>query len=246
LERKVEERTRELQQALQKEKEVVEIKSRFISIASHVFRSPLTSIELAANYIKETKSIHMSDLHDKLDTIEKQVRNMMYSLDDVLTYGRSEAGKIQVVLSDMLLFDFLEKIIEEVGNATQQTHIIHKTFENLPESLSTDEKLLRNILINLLTNAIKFSPERDSIWLIVRCELQIIHITIHDQGIGILADEKDKIFEPFIRGKETNSIQGTGLGLSIVKKAVELLAGTIAVECNPKEGTTFTVKLPIK
>lgn len=245
LEKKVEERTRELQQALKKEKEVVEMKSRFISIASHEFRTPLSSIEFAANFIrKENAHLSKEELNSKLKTIEKQVKHMTYLLDDVLTYGKSEAGKIQLIISNIVLEDFLDRIVEDVGHSTKNTHVIEKNFNQLPEGISTDEKLLRNVLINLLTNAIKFSPGRHCVYLNVRGDKNQLVISVRDEGIGIPEDEGEKIFEPFIRGKAVTSIQGTGLGLSIVKKAVELLKGSIQTESRVGEGTTFIVKIP--
>ena len=247
LEKKVEERTRELQQALEKEKEVVEMKSRFISIASHEFRTPLSSIEFTANFIeKYHHRIELSDLHNKLDTIKKQVKHMNYLLDDVLTYGKNEAGEIKLIISPIILIDFINKIIEEVGHSTNNTHVIHADFNQLPEQIRTDEKLLRSIFINLLTNAIKFSPGRGSVYFSINGNGNQLSIVVRDEGIGIPDEEAGKIFEPFIRGKATSSIQGTGLGLTIVKKAVELLSGSVRTESRLGKGTTFTIQIPTK
>jgi PAS domain S-box-containing protein len=245
LERKVEERTRELQQALKKEKEVVEMKSRFISIASHEFRTPLSSIEFATSFIeKRNSNITPDELHGKLDNIKKQVKHMTHLLDDVLTYGKSEAGKIELIISSIVPIDFFSKIIEEVGHSTKNTHGIQKEFVHLPAVVQTDEKLLRNVFINLLTNAIKFSPGKEFVYLTVKGDENMLTIEVRDDGIGIPEEELEKIFEPFIRGKAVGSIQGTGLGLSIVKKAVELLKGSIQAKSVINEGTTFTVKIP--
>jgi PAS domain S-box-containing protein len=247
LEKKVEERTSELRQAIKKEKEVVDMKSRFISIASHEFRTPLSSIEFAADFIeKYNHMVDRSELLSKLENIKKQVKHMTHLLDDVLTYGKSEAGKIELILSDIAPLDFMTKVIEEVGLGTKNTHLVKTDFKHLPEKITTDEKLLRNIFINLLTNAIKFSPGTDIIYLSANGGDSQLSIAVRDYGIGIPPDEVNKIFEPFIRGKGATSIQGTGLGLSIVKKAVELLGGNIHAESRIGEGTTFTVKLPIR
>src|SRR5882762_4759809 len=166
LEIKVEERTRELQRALKKEKEVVEMKSRFVSIASHEFRTPLSSIQFSADFIKKNNQrISKEDLNKRVDNIEKQAQHMTYLLDDVLTYGKSEAGKIQLVVSEIPLRDFINKIIEEVGHSTKNTHTIQVDFNQVPDQITSDEKLLRNVLINLLTNSIKFSPGREHVYL---------------------------------------------------------------------------------
>jgi len=244
LERKVEQRTQELQRALKKEQEVVELKSRFVSIASHEFRTPLSTIQYSTDFIRVNIPVNQLDLQNKLDTIEKQVRHMTYLLDDVLMYGKSEAGKINLVFSSIVPVDFLTKIIEEVEHSTKNTHTILPDFHNLPEKITTDEKLLRNITINLLTNAIKFSPGKKYVDLIVRKLSGDLIITIRDEGMGIPAEEMDKIYEPFLRGKAASTIQGTGLGLSIVKKAVELLNGTIRTDSQVGRGTTFTVTIP--
>ena len=245
LEIKVEERTRELQRALKKEKEVVEMKSRFVSIASHEFRTPLSSIQFSADFIKKHhQRINKEELNKKLDNIEKQAQHMTYLLDDVLTYGKSEAGKIQLVISNIALLDFISKIIEEVGHNTKNTHTIKVDFDQVPDQITTDEKLLRNVLINLLTNAIKFSPGREQVYLMMNGSADQLLFSVHDDGIGIPGDEVEKIFEPFVRGKAVAAIQGTGLGLSIVKTAVELLKGTIQARSQVGSGTTFTVTIP--
>ncbi|MEK6783391.1 MAG: PAS domain-containing sensor histidine kinase [Bacteroidota bacterium] len=244
LEIKVEEKTRELKRILKKEKEVVEMKSRFISIASHEFRTPLSSIQHAAHFIKQHQRISPEDLTKRLDGIEIQVGHMTSLLDDVLTYGKNEAGKIQLIITKIVLLDFTNNIVEEVGHSTKNTHTIHLNFQQLPGEIATDEKLLRNILINLLTNAVKFSPGQEHVYLTLSGLTNHIKITVRDEGMGIPETEMDKIFEPFLRGKAATSIQGTGLGLSIVKKGVELLGGTIRVESQVDMGTTFTVTIP--
>jgi PAS domain S-box-containing protein len=246
LEIKVQERTTELMLALKKEKDVVEMKSRFVSIASHEFRTPLSSIQHATNYIRKHKKWTTdNDLTSKLNDIERQSKHMMFLLDDVLTYGKSEAGKIQLVTSTIDLKEFLEKIIEDVGHTTKNTHAIRLSLNSSAEKFETDEKLLRNVLINLLTNAIKYSPGQQSVDLTVDSNQYTLNFIIRDSGIGIPVDEQDRIFEAFVRGRSVENIQGTGLGLSIVKKAVELLGGTIDLESEVGKGTVVTVAIRI-
>jgi PAS domain S-box-containing protein len=247
LERKVEERTKALQEALRRDHEVVEMRSRFISIASHEFRTPLSSIQFAVNIIRKHKSkLSKEMLADKLDAIERQVIHMNHLLEDVLTHNKGEAGKIQVVLSAVDTIVFFNRIIEEVTQASKGTHQILSEFRDPPATLTTDEKLLRNILINLLTNAIKFSPGKNAVYLTLeKSGDRHIVFSVRDEGLGIDKSDVDKIFQPFLRGSGVSNIQGTGLGLSIVKRSVELLSGEIKVESVLGEGTTFTVKLPI-
>lgn len=245
LEDKIEERTVELRLALQKEKEALEIKSRFVSIASHEFRTPLSSIQFAANFLKQyNHRIEKQERDQKLDNIVVQVEHMTVLLDDVLTYGKNEAGKINLVKSNVNLQDFTNKITEEVGYTTKNTHKIQTNFHNTPVEIETDEKLLRSVMSNLLTNAIKFSPGQQKVYLTISGSENQIQIRVRDEGLGIPSDETEKIFEPFLRGKGVVAIPGTGLGLSITKKAVELLGGTLQVESEVNRETTFTVQLP--
>ncbi len=243
LEKKVEEKTKELQLALAKEKEAVEMKSRLVSIASHEFRIPLSSIQFELDTLKNNE-IDAGILRKRLVRVENQVHHMNRLLDDVLTYGKNEKGKIQRVPSDISLVDFLNQITQQVAYGNQKTHTIETEYNKLPEFIRTDEKLLRGILINLLTNAIKFSPGKERVFLTVTGDAPNVKIIVRDEGLGIPIEEVDKIFEPFLRGKSGEGIAGTGLGLSIVKKSVELLEGTIDLESEENKGATFTVTIP--
>lgn len=247
LEQKVEERTRELMEALKKERDVVELKNRFVAIASHEFRSPLSSMQAYSNFIRlHLKTATELEINEKLSELDTKIQYMMHLLDDVLTYGKSDAGKIQLITAPVSPSQFFLKIIEEVKNSTHNTHEIKTTFKNLPDQILADEKLLRNVFINLLTNAIKFSPGKLCIELEARVENNYWIVSVKDTGMGIPHHELNKIFEPFLRGKSTSHIDGTGLGLSIVKKAVELLNGTIHVQSVPGKGSDFTVTIPFQ
>lgn len=244
LENQVKNKTAALEQVLRKEKEVVEMKSRFVSIASHEFRSPLSSIDYAANFIKQNAgTIGKKKLNEKVEVIEKQVSHMSHILEDVLNFSKNERGAIKVVPAKICLSSFIRNAVEEVSCHFKNSHHICVSSNELG-SWVTDEKLLRNIVINLLTNAVKFSPGRDEVFLNVLDKGAFISIEVKDEGIGIPTDELNKIFEPFIRGKAADSIQGTGLGLCIVKKAVELLQGSIQVESRPGKGSVFKVTVP--
>ncbi len=244
MENLVQERTSELQRVLKKEKQVVEMKSRFVSIASHEFRTPLSSIDFTASFIrKNSATIGSKKLHEKIKVIEKHVGHMSHLLDDVLVYSQNEAGKIRLIPSNICLDVFSRSLVEEVACNTKHSHKICLS-TNQVGCLITDEKLLRTIMINLLINAIKFSPEQQEIFLMIQDLESHIIITVRDQGLGIPKEEMEIIFEPFIRGKAVNNIQGTGLGLSIVKKAVELLCGTIKADSTPGKGSVFTVAIP--
>lgn len=247
LERKVEQRTQELRKALNKEKEITQLKTRLVSIASHEFKTPLSSIMLIAEQIKSSSaSIETGDLESRMDNILRSVHHMKALLEDVLTLGRSEAPKVSLQISEIPFHSFLTELIDEVYKGTRQTHQIKLNFllnENIV--ILSDEKLLRTVLSNLLTNAVKYSPGRDRVEIDVRMQDSELTVSVQDYGIGIDPEELDTIFEPFTRAGNVSKIQGTGLGLSIAKRAVDLLGGQIGVVSEPGAQTCFTVSLPL-
>lgn len=246
LERMVQDRTRELNEALQKEKELVDMKSRFVSIASHEFRTPLSTITLATGYLKKFKhKLTPEEIDDKLTNIERQVSHMTHLLDDVLMIGKVEAGKIPVRLVLIDVAEFFESLCREVEQSTAKTHTIRLTHRLQTPVMLSDEKLLRNIFINTLTNAIKFSPYARHVDLTLTGDAQRVSLQVRDYGIGIPVEDMERLFEPFHRGSNANTIQGTGLGLSIMKKGVDLLRGFIDVKSEVGAGTELTITLPL-
>ena len=246
LELKVEERTRELKKALKKEKELVSLKSKFVSMASHEFRTPLATIKFASDFIKMYHNrAEWQSMEAKLDKIDEQVRHMTYLLDDVLVMGKSQAGMIKIHAGPLNLPEFCLKVTEEVRHSTGYTHRIVDNVAAETEHIVTDEKLLRNILVNLLSNAIKFSPASDKVRLEVICQKNMLRVVVQDWGLGIEKKERNKVFEAFHRSDNVRGIQGTGLGLSIVKKAVEVLNGRIDLKSETGSGTTFIVSIPV-
>lgn len=247
LEQKVEERTHELYQALRKERDLVEMKNRFVSVASHEFRTPLSSIKTATRYVKHHLPKQADPaIQSRLEDIEKKITFMTALLDDVLTMDKNEAGKIQLKTQSIPLITFLQTLAEEVQLTTKNSHTIICDLKTLPPAWTTDEKLLRNIFINLLTNAIKYSPGKSAVsfsgW---TNETLGITISVKDHGLGIAAEDLTLIFEPFLRSSSVNHIEGTGLGLSIVKRAVDLLKGNIEVKSTLGAGSEFQVHLPL-
>jgi PAS domain S-box-containing protein len=246
LEKMVQDRTRELNEALQKEKELVNMKSKFVSIASHEFRTPLSTITLATGFLKKfTPRLKPEDIQEKLVGIEKQVHHMTHLLDDVLMIGKIEGGKIPVRLTPVNTLDFFEKLIGEVEQSTARTHEIRLINNLQVPTIISDEKLLRNIVINTLTNAIKFSPGAKHVDLTLRSDFDKFSFAVRDYGIGIPQGDMKQLFEPFHRGSNVNAIQGTGLGLSIIKKAVDLLHGFIDVKSEVGKGTELNIILPV-
>jgi PAS domain S-box-containing protein len=246
LEQKVEERTRELNTALNNEKEVVKMKNQFISIASHEFRTPLTSISIASGFIRKYKErLSAGDIDEKLNNIEKQVSHMTYLLDDILMVGRAEAGKLLVNKTELNIAHFFKTICLEVEKATERTHFIKLSLQLSRNTITSDEKLLRNIFINLLTNAIKFSPQSKEIQMIISSDENRFAVKVVDFGIGIPDADIKNLFEPFFRAGNASSIHGTGLGLSIIKRAVELLSGNMTIKSTLGNGTEVQVDLPL-
>jgi PAS domain S-box-containing protein len=234
---------------LKKEKELRLLKSKFVSIASHEFRTPLSAINFAAGSIKRYwDKMEPNMIEKKLSKIEDQVLHMTNLLDDMITVGQAEAGKIRNKPLIVNLGDFIIDIIDEVYRSYQKSHkIMLIDNEELKNSdIFIDRKVGRNIFINLLSNAIKYSPGAEKVTVELSSEKNRIIISVRDYGMGIPESEIENIFKPFIRGNKVDLIQGTGLGLSIVKDALDVLKGEILVESNLGEGSTFIVKIPKK
>jgi len=246
LEKMVQDRTRELNDALQKEKELADLKTKFVSMASHEFRTPLSTISLATGFIRRYKAkITPEEIDKKLDDIVRQIEHMNYLLEDVLTVGKAESGKVQVNVAPIEIPAFFEKIVNEVYESTGKTHHIRMTLGGEQKMISSDPRMIRIILVNLLTNAIKFSPGKDIVWVTVSCATNTLQLKVKDDGLGIPDEDREKLFHSFHRASNAGAIQGTGLGLSIVRKTVDLLDGVIQVESKLNEGTTFTISIPI-
>jgi signal transduction histidine kinase len=246
LELKVNERTLKLNQALNKEKELNELKSRFVSTASHEFRSPLSSINFAAGAIKEFWNDMEPDMIEKkLRKIEDQVLHMTKLLDDILIVGQAEAKELRNLPLQVNLGNFISEMIEEVYSSFHKSHeiILIGTDDLKSTSIFIDKKLGRNIFINILSNAIKYSPGAKKITIELSSEKNYTVIAITDFGIGISKAELRNIFKPFSRGKNVDLIQGTGLGLSIVKEAIELIKGKLIVKSVLGIGTSFIIKI---
>ncbi len=246
LEKEVAERTKELENALKAEKELSQLKSKFVSMASHEFRTPLATISFAAGFVlKYWHRLDEKTRELKLLKIEEQVKNMISLLDGVLTIGKGAARKTSVKPKLYKCKEFFDTLIDEVLSVTSNSHqIVYGKVQNDCD-IFVDEKIGRKIFINLLTNAIKFSPDYDKVIIEYRCENNFTVVDIIDFGIGISDSEIDKVFIPFHRAENVDTIRGTGLGLTIVKESVEQLNGSIHIESQEGKGSRFTVSLPL-
>lgn len=238
-----------IQTALDKERELHQLKSRFISIVSHEFRNPLNSILFSLNLLEH---------HEQQLTPEKKqlyfqrakvsVQRMSQLLEEVLVVGEAETGKLRCHPVPLNLNKFCRELIEELQTSVTTKHTIilkQEGWESAGDDLiySLDEKLLRHILNNLLSNAIKYSPQGDKIVIHLLCQPTNVTFHIQDQGIGIPAEDQAQLFDCFYRATNVNNIPGTGLGLSIVKQCIDTHKGKITVESQVGKGTTFIVTL---
>jgi len=236
----------EIRKALEKEKELNELKSRFISMVSHEFRTPMATILFSAGLL-ETYSAKWSEEKKQvhINRIQSAVQHMTNLLNDVLLIGKAEAGKLEFNPHPINLESFCQELLEDVKLTDKNQHQIIFTSEGVGESAKMDEKLLRHILSNLLSNAVKYSPANTTINFHLQCPDKAAIFKIQDAGIGIPPEDLTHLFEPFHRATNVGTIQGTGLGLAIVKRSVDLHGGEITVQSEVGVGTIFIVKLPL-
>lgn len=230
----------------QAEREINELKSRFISMTSHEFRTPLTAILGTTELIKHYGQGWSSEKqHSYLDRIQRNVKHMTGLLDDVLVLSKADVGKIEFTPAPIDLKVFCNNLVEEIQLNTKRGQIVELVIEGENYNSYSDEKILRQILSNLLSNAIKYSPENTVVRFDVTFSNEEVAFFIQDQGIGIPEADQQHLFESFHRATNVGQIQGTGLGLAIVKKSVEIHQGTITFESIPAQGTKFIVRLPV-
>jgi signal transduction histidine kinase len=258
LEKKVEQRTKilhetleqlersqqEVSEALNKEKELNEMKSRFVSMASHEFKTPLSTILSSASLISQYTDPQYSREREKhVQYIKSSVRGLNDMLEDFLSLGKLEEGRILINAAPFHMKEFLEDTVDELKTVLKAGQVIQLKQNDVDEFVS-DKRLLKNILLNILSNAIKFSPEHSEIIIYANNLNSRLRIEVYDNGIGIPDEDQKNLFSSFFRGKNTLNIEGTGLGLHIVKRYVHLLKGTITVHSKLASGTTVTIDLP--
>lgn len=248
LEQKVADRTRELENArdelaaaLEKEKELGELKSRFVSMASHEFRTPLSAVLSSASLINTyIDREEYTPIRKHAERIKNAVNGLNTILTEFLSLGRLEEGRIQVNNTAI-------KIQDSVNEVHSELRTLFKLGQKLdyrhtgPGEILLDGGLFRNILINMISNAIKYSGENSTIWLTTEVKVKEIVLRIRDEGIGIPADDQKHLFDRFFRATNATNIHGTGLGLYIVRRYVHMMNGTISFVSEPEKGTTFTI-----
>ena len=242
-------------EALAQEQELNELKTRFIHTASHEFRTPLGIISSSAGLLEdygdrlkpEKKSKHFRQ-------IQGSVKHMTTLLEDILLIEQSEAGRLECNKTQLNLVEFCHELVDEISTSDLVERQLDLQISALGKFLSSeaiylvwiDRKLVRQILFNLLSNALKYSAPESAVNFAIDIDPANILFRVTDRGIGILPEDRVKLFESFHRGNNVNNIQGTGLGLSIVKRCVDLHGGTIDLMSEVNVGSTFIVNLPIE
>lgn len=239
---KLEESQRDLQASLKKERELNELKSRFVSMASHEFRTPLSTILSSTSLVeKYLNPAHAEKRAKHIRRIKSSVRNLTGILNDFLSVDKLEAGKIDSNPQQFDPIELVEDVVEEMHPGLKTGQAIEYSHSGEKKPIFRDPQLLKNVLINLLSNAIKYSPEGKQIFVRTHIAGPNMQIEIEDQGIGIPEEEQNHMFERFFRAHNATNIQGTGLGLNIVKRYLDLLDGSLDFKSKENEGTTFRI-----
>ncbi|HET9746873.1 MAG TPA: PAS domain-containing sensor histidine kinase [Chitinophagaceae bacterium] len=260
LERKVDERTyilkealekleqsqTELHEALDKERLLNEIKSRFVSMASHEFRTPLSAVLSSATLLsKYTKEDDQEKRDKHIGRIKDSVKHLNDILEDFLSLGKLDEGRISADPHEFNLNELVNETLADVKVVLKPGQKFVFDFEG-QELVNSDKKLLKNILINLLSNAAKFSPEDSPIEIMVNSGPGQAMLTVKDHGIGISEKDQEHLFNMFYRASNVTNIQGTGLGLHIVKRYLDLIHGTVNLHSQLGKGTSITITFPNK
>ena len=236
-----------IRKALQKEKELNELKSRFVTIASHEFRTPLSTVLSSASLIGKYKETEDDEKRQKhVERIKSSVSNLTTILNDFLSISRIEEGKIYNVPTSFDLAAFAAEVADEMQSQIKLGQQIHYKHLGEQVTVNLDKQLLKNICLNLLSNASKYSGEGKNIYFTTGITPDKIQLVVQDEGIGIPKADQEHLFTPFFRAHNVTNIQGTGLGLNIVKKYVEIMKGTLQFESEPEKGTTFIINFPNK
>ncbi|HTH47621.1 MAG TPA: PAS domain S-box protein [Candidatus Limnocylindria bacterium] len=236
----------ELRKTLEREKELSQLKSNFVSMVSHEFRTPLGIIQSSAELLREFHpKMQSADREAHLESIARNTRRMAGMMEGVLVLSRLEAGKLDFRPAALDLHVFCRRVVDEARSATNGRCPIELALGAFPAGAEADEQLLGHILTNLLSNAVKYSEPGALVSFSVERKGRHLVCIVRDQGIGIPEEDQQQIFEAFHRGGNVGTRPGTGLGLLLVKRCADLHGGTVEVESRMGQGTTVTVTLPV-
>jgi signal transduction histidine kinase len=216
---------------LKKERELIELKSRFVSMVSHEIRTPLNVILASAQILERySEKWSIEKKNEFFSRIKESVKKMTELLNDVLLIGKAELGKADLNPVQLDLEKFCTELVAELQMGTGGNHRINFVKKSQNADAYVDKKLLRHSLINLLSNAVKYSPQGSTVHLELSCQDLEVIFKIKDEGIGIPVEDQDKLFESFHRASNAKNIPGTGLGLTVVKQSVDIHGGKISCE----------------
>jgi len=236
----------EVSLSLKKEKELGQLKSRFVSMASHEFRTPLSTIQLSAILVnKYAEPFDNPQISKHVKKIKNAVGNLTAILNDFLSLEKLEAGKVEPAFVEFDLVKLSEEITEEMQMVAKENQDIIYQHTGISSSVQQDPNLLKNCIINLVANAIKYSGENTFIEFNTEINDKDFIVTVKDNGIGIPDTDQKHLFEAFFRAHNTGNIPGTGLGLNIVGRYVGLMHGKVDFKSNLNKGTTFTLIFPL-
>lgn len=234
-----------LKDSLDTEKHLSELKSRFISMASHEFKTPLTTVLSSVELIERYgKNWEIEKFNKHIFRIKESVDSLTKLLDDVLTISRSESGKMHNNPVNLDVREMCSQFIEEVRSLAGPSHQLDYHFHSEEKIFNLDPKLMRYVIINLLSNAIKYSPDGGKVGLSFNRGNSQLTFTVTDEGIGIPDRDENNLCEPFYRADNAFGFEGTGLGLSIVKRALDIMDGTIKFKSQLGKGTIVEINIP--
>jgi PAS domain S-box-containing protein len=236
----------EVRKSLEKERELNELKTKFVSIASHEFRTPLSTVLSSASLINQYNERGESDKINKhVQRIKSSVNQLTGILNDFLSLGKLEEGKVELVNEIINPKEFLEEIKEEMNGVLKEGQQLILDCKLEASQMECDARILRNILFNLITNASKYSDVNKSIYISCRDHDGAVLFEVRDEGIGIPEEDQKHMFDRFFRASNSGNVQGTGLGLNIVKRYIDLLRGSISFSSEYNRGTVFQVIIPV-
>jgi len=236
----------ELLNTLQHEKELSQLKSNFVSMVSHEFRTPLGIIQSSAELLNEFhEKMPPDEREEQLRSISRNIRRMAGMMEEVLVLSRLDAGKVEFQPAALDLSGFSRRVVDEVLSAISRQCLIELSLNSVPPQANADERLLGHIFTNLLSNAVKYSPPGAKVQLVVKRDRADAVCIFRDQGIGISESDQQQLFKAFHRGSNVGNRPGTGLGLLLVKRCVDLHGGDVQVESKIGKGTTVIVRLPV-
>jgi signal transduction histidine kinase len=255
LEEKVKQRTvelydanKELTKALEKEREINELKSRIVLNVSHGFKTPLTSILSSAQLLQiyaEKDHPFKVKIAKHAGKIENSVRALNNLLTSVLFFGKADADQMKFRPKKMFMGAFVKELMDTIKAGMENDIKINTEFENLPKTFTSDSELLHQIFENLLSNAVKYSSDGQEVDFKIAFEDGKLISSIQDRGIGIPKSEQNQLFDRFFRARNVGILEGSGLGLSIAKKCIEVLKGDIEFESAENKGTIFKFIIPV-